>query len=58
MTAAENWAESATTVKPQTRATRTSHPGRSNVNPITAAHAPLPTIASMVTAVRPMRSAA
>jgi hypothetical protein len=57
VTDAENWAESATMVKPQTRATRTSHPGLSKVSPMTAAHVPLVSIASIVTAVRPTRSA-
>src|SRR4030067_2791125 len=58
LTPAENWAESATTAKPQTseRAARSrgSAPKR---NPISAHHDPLTAMAAEVTAVRPQRSA-
>ena len=58
LTAVENWAESATTVTPQTRSSGTSTPsGRPNTTPAESAQAPEIIMATLVTTVRPQRSA-
>ena len=55
---AENCAESATMLMPQTRQTATSHAGSPpNSSPIVAAQLPLTAIATIVIVVRPSRSA-
>src|SRR5262245_11126146 len=57
-TAAENWAESAITVIPQTRPTAVTSAGVApNRNPIKIAVPPLPAIAAIVSVVRPRVSA-
>ncbi len=57
VTAAENWALSATIVTPQTSATSAkSQPGPSKAKPITSAEAPESPIISAVVAQRPIRS--
>src|SRR5262245_552030 len=58
VTQAENWAESATTLAPQTAATiRRAEGGAPNKNPTTRQQLPLTIIAAEVTIVRPARSA-
>jgi hypothetical protein len=57
-TDAENWAESATMLIPQTMHTATSATGEPpNSSPIVAAQLPLTAIATIVSVVRPSRSA-
>ncbi len=57
-TAAENWAESATTVRPQPRDTSVTTMGSApNRSPTATADRPLPAIAAIVSVVRPSLSA-
>ena len=57
-TAAENWAESATTVRPQPRLTSVTRIGSApNRSPTAMADRPLPAIAAIVSVVRPSLSA-